>query len=636
MISNARALSVPRVRSLTRRSYSPETQRWIDSDDPDFGSISAGVQVTERTAMRTAAFFSCARVVTETIATLGLHHYRRLPEGGCEIEPGWLDTLLSVSIHPSLSIVEWLERTLINFELWGECYSLLIPGPGGTIVGLDPLHPTQVRCVPMRNGELAFEVNHIDGRSETYGQDEMFWMHFQPITNRHGERKGQPLLDLGRDTIALCRAMERHASRFFANGARPGVVLESDSELDDDTCESLRESWERIHRGPENAHRTAILDGGVKAKEFGATSNQDAQFTEALEFEAGRVCSIMRVPPHMVQLFSNLKYATVEQGAIDYRNHCIAPRCTRLEHAFARSLVLDQSSHFVRFNLDELERGDGASRMAYETNGIQWGINSINESRAREGRNPCKGGDVHLVPENYTTLEALARREAAKPENIEPVLDRLAAGGISPDAAKVLLAVMNPMLSGDEVVSIVDGTVLGAQPDKPQVTTLLQVIDDVSSGKLTPDGARAVLAVAFPQLDSGLVESMVGGVKLRTVDSVSAPLGLPAPAAAPPAGPAAAEGLPPEAAAGVDVASLALNGAQVTALLEVTTQVAAGAITKEAATLVITSAFPTIPENTARRIADGALAISASATHPPEASPAGEGGQPTGNQEDQT
>jgi HK97 family phage portal protein len=585
MISNSNTISVPRVRSLTRRSYAPEVQRWLDEDDPDIGNqTSAGVRVTERTAMRTAAFFSCARVVTETIATVGLHHYRRLSGGGCVLEPGWLDTLLSVSIHPSLSKVEWLERTLVNFELWGECYSLLIQGPGGTIIGLDPLHPTQVRCVPMRNGELAFEVIHDDGSTGTYGQDDMFWMHFMPVTNRFGLRKGTPLLELGRDTIALCRAMERHATRFFGNGARPGVVLEADKELGDDVCENLRDSWERIHRGPENAHRTAILDGGVKAREFGSASNQDSQFTESLEFEAGRVCSIMRVPPHMVQLFSNLKYATVEQGAIDFRNHCIAPRCTRLEHAFARSLVLDQSTHFIRFHLDELERGDGESRMDYETKGVQWGINAVNESRAREGRNPVPGGDVHLVPENYTTLERLARREAAKPENIEPVLDRLAAGGISPDAARVLLTVQNPMLAAEEVNAIVAGAVPGAQPDKPQVSVLLQVIDDVAEGKLTHDGARAVLAVAFPQLDSHLVEAMVGGVLMRTVDAVSNPLGLPAPASDPPAGAAAIEGLPAEASAG----------------------------------------------------ADGALSAPSEATHQPEDSPPGDGEQPTDSQEEQT
>jgi hypothetical protein len=240
------------------------------------------------------------------------------------------------------------------------------------------------------------------------------------------------------------------------------------------------------------------------------------------------------------------------------------------------------------------------------------------------------------VPENYTTLERLARREAAKPENIEPVLDRLAAGGISPDAARVLLTVQNPMLAAEEVNAIVAGAVPGAQPDKPQVSVLLQVIDDVAEGKLTHDGARAVLAVAFPQLDSHLVEAMVGGVLMRTVDAVSEPVGLPAPAAAPPAGQSAIDGLPPEASAGVDVASLALNGAQVTALLEVTTQVAAGAITKEAATLVITSAFPTIPEATARQIADGALAIPAAATAQPDPSPPGDVEPPTDSQEEQT
>jgi hypothetical protein len=106
----------------------------------------------------------------------------------------------------------------------------------------------------------------------------------------------------------------------------------------------------------------------------------------------------------------------------------------------------------------------------------------------------------------------------------------------------------------------------------------------VAEGKLTHDGARAVLAVAFPQLDSHLVEAMVGGVLMRTVDAVSNPLGLPAPASDPPAGAAAIEGLPAEASAG----------------------------------------------------ADGALSAPSEATHQPEDSPPGDGEQPTDSQEEQT
>jgi HK97 family phage portal protein len=626
------AISVPRIRSFgqaSRRSAdNQDVKRWIDEDD-DFGISSAGVRVTEKTAMRTAAFFSCTRVVGETMGVLDLHHYRRIEGGGSLREPGWIDDLLSTSIHPSLTRSEWFERMVTNFELWGACYARLIQGPDGTIMALDPLHPTQVRCVPMRNGELAFDVVHDDGSTGIYGQEDMFWMHFMPVTNRFGERKGQPLLELGRDTIALCRAMERHASKFFSNGARPGVIIETDLELLDEDIVSLRDAWERIHRGPENSNRTAVMDRGIKAREFGAASNQDSQFTEALEFETGRVCAIMRVPPHMVQLFSNLKYATVEQGAIDFRNYTIGPRANRFEQAFVRSLVLDPSTHFVRFNLDELERGDATSRMGVSKDGVSTGITCVNEERAKDGRNPVAGGDVHLVPANYTTLEALARRQAANPENIEPVLDRLAAGGISPDAARVLLSVQNPMLSAEEVTAIVAGTVPGAQPDKPQVTTLLQVIDDIATGKLTSHGARAVLAVAFPQLDKQLVDEMVGGVKVITVDAVHEPEPLAAPSAPESAEPAAEDQATPETIGGVDVASLALNGAQVTALLEVVRQISEGTITKEAATLVITSAFPTIPEEVASRMADGAIAKPIEEPAPIETAP------PTDNQEAQ-
>ena len=42
----------------------------------------SGVRVTERTAIRVVAVFACIRVIAETIASLDLHHYRRLPTGG--------------------------------------------------------------------------------------------------------------------------------------------------------------------------------------------------------------------------------------------------------------------------------------------------------------------------------------------------------------------------------------------------------------------------------------------------------------------------------------------------------------------------------------------------------------------------
>jgi HK97 family phage portal protein len=60
------------------------------------------------------------------------------------------------------------------------------------------------------------------------------------------------------------------------------------------------------------------------------------------------------------------------------------------------------------------------------------------------------------------------------------------------------------------------------------------------------------------------------------------------------------------ATSGANLAATALNGAQVTALLEVLAKISDGSIDKEAAVALITSAFPTIAEDFARQMVDGA------------------------------
>lgn len=60
------------------------------------------------------------------------------------------------------------------------------------------------------------------------------------------------------------------------------------------------------------------------------------------------------------------------------------------------------------------------------------------------------------------------------------------------------------------------------------------------------------------------------------------------------------------ATSGANLAATALNGAQVTALLEVLAKISDGTLDKDAAVALITSAFPTIADDFARQMVDGA------------------------------
>jgi len=71
-----------------------------------------------------------------------------------------------------------------------------------------------------------------------------------------------------------------------------------------------------------------------------------------------------------------------------------------------------------------------------------------------------------------------------------------------------------------------------------------------------------------------------------------------------------------QAVGGVDLQATALNGAQVTALLQVLSQVSAGALENDAAVALITSAFPTVSADLARQMVAGAVPMPQQDTPP--------------------
>jgi phage portal protein BeeE len=97
---------------------------------------------------------------------------------------------------------------------------------------------------------------------------------------------GMVPVEIASDAIGLARACEIHGASFFGNGARPGVILSTDQMLSPEAAENTRNQWERAHRGPDRAQRTAVLQGGLKVNELGG-NNQESQFLEIAAIPGG-------------------------------------------------------------------------------------------------------------------------------------------------------------------------------------------------------------------------------------------------------------------------------------------------------------------------------------------------------------
>lgn len=380
--------------------------RGVDWAESGGNRTPSGVRVTPETALQCSAFLACVRVISEGCASLPLHLFERLPNGGkrkATEQP--LYRLLHQQPNPWQTALEFREQMTALYLMYGNSFAEIRPGASGAVSELWPLHPSRMEVERLENGSLRYKYREPSGRQTIYTQDEIF--HLRWLTT-DGIVGLQPST-LSRNAIGLAQALESHGSTYFGNGARPGIVLESDNPIPAEAAERLREQWERMHRGADRAFRTAVLPNGVKAHELSG-SNEAAQFLETRQYQAIECCRAMRVPPHMIQDLSRSTYSNIEVQGTEFVQHCLLPHLKRWEAAISRDLIVDDATYFAEHSVTGLLRGDSVARASYYREMLNLGVLSINEIRELENLNPIgPEGDQRFMQTNMTTLDKIGQ-----------------------------------------------------------------------------------------------------------------------------------------------------------------------------------------------------------------------------------
>lgn len=371
-----------------------------------YGPTTAGITVTPDTALTYSAVFACVRVLAESIASLPFITYRRLPGGGKERatdDPRY--TLLHDRPNDEMTSAEWREALMVNTTLWGNGYSQVVPSLGGKPVALWPML-SKFMEVRREHGALMYYSSDNSVQEPRLPGDQM--LHIKSIS-LNGLMGISPIR-MARQAIGLGMATEVYGAAFFGNGAQPGVVLEHPGKLSDDAYRHLKESWTEAHAGPENAHRPAILEDGVKMDKL-TMPNDDAQFLETRKFQVTDIARWFRIQPHMIGDLSDATFSNIEHQGLDFVIHTLRPWLTRIEQPVDWRLfsAAEHGTYYAEMLVDDLLRGDIQSRYNAYSIAKQWGWMNSDEIRGKENMNPIPGGDVYITPLNYQPLTQIGQ-----------------------------------------------------------------------------------------------------------------------------------------------------------------------------------------------------------------------------------
>lgn len=370
-----------------------------------YGSAS-GQNVTPETALRLAAVYACVRVCAETIASLPLIIYKRLPDGGkIRATEHPLYKVLHDQPNQWQTSMEWIEMCQGHLELRGNAYSLIQSGPAGAVDQLIPIHPDRVQVRRLSNGRLQYRVTDwYTGKPEIYAQEEIF--HMRGLSS--DGMTGMSTISLAREAIGVGLGQQDYAARFLENDAQPRGVLEHPQTMSQEAYKRAKETFQEAHAG-HNRHKIAILEEGIKYQAI-SLNNKDSQFLEARVFSTAEIARFFRMQAHKIGDLTKATFSNIEQQNIEFATDCIRPRVVRWERRIKVDLIkplqIGSDEYFAEFLMDALLRGDLKSRYEAYSVAVQNGFMSPNDVRRAENLNPISkenGGDTYMRPSNMST-----------------------------------------------------------------------------------------------------------------------------------------------------------------------------------------------------------------------------------------
>lgn len=373
------------------------------------GSSASGQNVTVNSAMRVSAVWACVRLIAETIATLPLGLYKRLPDGSRESYADHpLHNVLAISPNAQMTSVQFWEAMVASMLLWGNAYAQ-IHRAGGRVIGLTFLLPDRMSTSYKKDQSLLAYTYDFpsSGKRELAGEEVL---HI-PAFSLDG-LVGLTPISYGADVIGAAMAADGAASATFKNGMMPTIAFKVDRVLKKEQREDFREYVATIS-GALNAGKPPVLEQGVTPEAIGINPT-DAQLLESRAWSLEEICRFFRVPPWMVGYTEkSTSWGTgLEQQVLGFLTFSLATWLRRIERAITKTLLTpaERQMLYAEFSIEGLLRADSAARASFYSTMTQNGIYTRDDCRVRENL-PRRGGnaDVLTVQTNLSPIDLLGQ-----------------------------------------------------------------------------------------------------------------------------------------------------------------------------------------------------------------------------------
>lgn len=362
----------------------------------DFSDVSA------EGSLSISAVWACVRILSETVASLPLHLYKKTKGGNARVES---DKLLDLLRRPNSysGTYDFLQWEMIGVLLRGNSYTWIIRDVNGVPKRLHFCENDQVIVsIDRDKDEIVYRY-----KGNIIPSTDM--IHLKGICT--DGYMGKSPISVHRENLLLSQNVLTYGQKFFTNGGNTEGVYTYPGELKEDAYQRLKRNINE-QESLRNAHKSLLLEGGMKYERVNIPL-EDAQFITTRKFQATEVARIFGVPPHLIADLERSTNNNIEHQGIEFVVYTLLPYLKKLEAELNyKLLTTDQAKKmYFSFNVNGLMRGDSTARANFYRTMYTISAMNPNEIRRLENMNEYEGGEIYFTQANMQPVKAISETE---------------------------------------------------------------------------------------------------------------------------------------------------------------------------------------------------------------------------------
>lgn len=406
--------SAPTTLTVNSETTAEEWRAFFGIDHFDTGPVNADK------AMQITAVAAAVNFISDQFATLPLHVFKSTSAGPVKAETDPLFKMMHGVVNENyLTSFEYRKSMAVSRLLNGAAYSYVERDGRGREKGFYPVEFSTIQP-KMVDGRLFYEET-AKSNGKIKRIEALHMIAFTGSIKMDGVSHYNPIVD-HQGLLKLALAVERFTSKVFENNGIPPLQLISQIEASAKAQESAGNAvFDALRRAAAEKKSILPLPAGYKLEAIGFDP-AGMQLMELRKWLLLEISRMFNLPPAFLQDLSTGTYSNTEQQSANFVKNTLRPLVKSFEQQLSAKCGLRNT--YVKFNFNELVRGDFKTQMEGLRSAVFSGIMTPNEARALLEMPAMEGGDVLFMQGANQPLENLINQ----PTN-DPVSDPVAPQG---------------------------------------------------------------------------------------------------------------------------------------------------------------------------------------------------------------